>query len=172
LDKIVEASELADATIASVKRIAGELRPGVLEDLGLAAALRQEAQRFEERAGVLCRLQLPSSLPTLSREIGTAVFRIFQEALTNVGRHAESTQVEVELTHQGEQLVLRVADNGKGIGSLVLDDARSLGLLGMRERAQSLGGQLTVQPGSPHGTVVELKLPMLRHDPLPTSEPA
>jgi signal transduction histidine kinase len=164
LDRIVEASELADATLDSVKRIAGELRPGVLEDLGLAAALRQEAQRFQERAGVGCRLQLPDSLPAMPTEVATAVFRIFQEALTNVGRHAESTEVEVELVQEGEEVVLRVADNGKGIRASVLDDAKSLGLLGMRERAESLGGQLTVQPGSPRGTVVKLTLPVPRQE--------
>jgi len=160
LDKIVEAGELADATIAGVQRIAAELRPGVLEDLGLAAALRHEAQHFQERTGVHCRLQLPESLPDLPREIATNVFRIFQEALTNVARHAEAKELEVHLACEPGGLVLRVIDDGKGIRRSDLEDVKSLGLVGMKERAQLLGGEVTVQPGSPHGTMVELALPL------------
>jgi signal transduction histidine kinase len=161
LDKIVEAGELVDSTIASVQRIAAELRPGVLDDLGLTAALRHEARRFEERTGVQCRLQIPASIPTLASEVAMAVFRIFQEALTNVARHAESTVVEVELAYSADGLFLRVADNGKGIQSSNLEDSKSLGLLGMKERARSVGGSLTFNPVAPRGTAVNLVLPVL-----------
>lgn len=159
LDKLVEAGELADATIASVQRIAAELRSGVLEDLGLVAALRHETVRFQERAGVACRLSVPESDLVLPREAATGVFRIFQEALTNVARHAEATEVEVQLARQAEYLVLQIADNGRGIRPADLEDAKSLGLLGMQERAETLGGQVTFGPGVPSGTVVRLKLP-------------
>jgi two-component system, NarL family, sensor histidine kinase UhpB len=162
LDRIVEAGELVDSTLASVQRIASELRPRVLEDLGLAAAVQHEAQRFQERTGVICRLKTPESLPTLPPEVAMAVFRIFQEALTNVARHAESTEVEVELVFGADGLVLRITDNGKGIQGFNLEDARSLGLLGMKERAQAVGGEVNFKPVSPHGTVVNLALPLLK----------
>jgi two-component system, NarL family, sensor histidine kinase UhpB len=164
LDKIVEASEMVDATIVSVQRIASELRPGVLEELGLPAALLHEAQRFQERTGVRCRLQTPESIPTLPPEVAMAIFRIFQEALTNVARHAESTEVEVQLVFEAEGLVLRIVDNGKGIQRSNLEDAKSLGLLGMTERARAVGGELTLKPVSPRGTAVNLALPWLSHN--------
>jgi len=164
LDRIVEAGELADATIASVQRIAAELRPGVLEDLGLTAAIRHEAKRFEERTGVLCRLQLPESEPKLPDDLATTMFRIFQEAITNVARHAEATEVEVQLAQEADGLTLRVGDNGKGIRPADLEHAKSLGLVGMKERAESLGGKVTIQEGSPSGTVVQLVLPLSRHN--------
>lgn len=160
LDKIVEAGELADATIASVQRIASKLRPSVLEDLGLAAALEHEAHRFQERTGIACRLQVAEPLPAFPRDMATAVFRIFQEALTNVARHAEATEVDGELAERTGQLVLRVSDNGKGLRPSDLDDPKSLGLLGMNERAESLGGALTFQGGPRGGTSVRLVLPL------------
>ena len=159
LDKVVEASELADATIASVQRISSELRPSVLEDLGLSAALRHEAQRFQERTGIPCKLSAPDMLSALSRQVATAVFRIFQEALTNVVRHAEAKEVQAQLSEEGGQLVLKITDNGKGIRSADLDDPKSLGLLGMKERAELLGGEVTFQPGAHGGTVVTLRIP-------------
>jgi len=162
LERIVEAGELVDSTLESVQRIASELRPRVLEDLGLAAAVQHEALRFQERTGVICRLKAPESLPTLPPEVAMAVFRIFQEALTNVARHAESTEVEVELVFGADGLVLRITDNGKGIQDSNLEDARSLGLLGMKERAQAVGGQVVFKPVSPHGTLVNLALPLLK----------
>ena len=172
LDKIVGASGLVDDTIASVQRIAAELRPGVLEELGLTAALRHEAQRFQERTGVRCRLQVPESLPELSCETATTVFRVFQESLTNVARHSEAKEVEVQLACQSDGLVLRVTDDGKGIRPSELEDGKSLGLVGMKERAQSLGGEVTVQPTLPHGTVVELALPLSSHNTLPSTSTA
>jgi len=159
LDRIVEAGELADATIASVQRISSELRPSVLEDLGLSAALRHEAQRFQERTGIACALRADDEPPTLARQVATAVFRIFQEALTNVARHAEAKEVQIDLREQGGQLILQIIDNGKGIRPSDLEDAKSLGLLGMRERAELLGGEVTFQPNPSGGTVVRLCVP-------------
>jgi two-component system, NarL family, sensor histidine kinase UhpB len=160
LEKIVEAGELADATIASVQRISAELRPSVLEDLGLSAAVKYDAQRFQDRTSVVCKVRAADLPPALSKEVATAAFRIFQEALTNVARHAEATEVQVELSDENGQLVLRVADNGKGIRPSDLDDPKSLGLLGMRERAELLGGGVDFQPGVACGTLVTLRVPM------------
>lgn len=142
----------------------------MLEDLGLAAALQQESRLFQERTGLRSRLDVAESLPALSRDAATAVFRICQEALTNVARHAEATEVVVSLAEQAEQLVLQVADNGRGIRAADLEDPKSLGLLGMKERAASLGGELTFQPSSPRGTLVKLLLPSRK--PTPPIHPA
>jgi two-component system sensor histidine kinase UhpB len=159
LDKIVEAGELADATLASVQRISAELRPSVLEDLGLPAALKHEAQRFQDRTGIVCQLHAADFQAGFPLPVATAVFRIFQETLTNVARHAEARAVQVELREEDGQWVLLVADNGKGIRPSDLTDAKSLGLLGMEERATLLGGEVTFQSGAQGGTVVTLRLP-------------
>jgi two-component system sensor histidine kinase UhpB len=159
LDKIVEAGELANATIASVQRISSELRPGVLDDLGLSAALRHEAQRFQERTSIACTLRADDVPPTLARQVATAVFRVFQEALTNVARHAEATEVQIDLREQAGHLILQIIDNGKGIRASDFEDAKSLGLLGMKERAESLGGEVTFQPNLSGGTAVRLRVP-------------
>jgi two-component system sensor histidine kinase UhpB len=168
LDRIVEASELADATISSVQKISSELRTSVLEDLGLAAALRQEAQRFQERTGTVCTLRADDLTQTLSRQAATAVFRIFQEALTNIARHAEADAVQIDLNEQAGHLILQVTDNGKGIRPSELEDAKSLGLLGMKERAESLGGEISFRPAVACGTVVTLRVPC----PTVTAQPA
>ena len=135
LDKLVESGALADTTIIAVQKIASELRPGTLDNLGLIPALRHEAGRFQERTGVVCHLTLPDPPPELSRDTATAVFRIFQESLTNVARHAEASEIRCDFLVEGEQVVLRISDNGKGISPDALANPKSLGLLGMQERA-------------------------------------
>jgi two-component system sensor histidine kinase UhpB len=159
LDKAVEAGNLVDTTLAAVQKIATELRPSALDNLGLPAALRQEAARFEGRAGIRCQTDLPPCLEGVLPEAAIVVFRIFQEALTNVARHAGATQVEVHLTKQEDQIQLVVEDNGRGISPAALRNPRSLGLLGMQERAAALGGAVSVAAVSPHGTRVTLSLP-------------
>jgi PAS domain S-box-containing protein len=159
LERAVEASEIADAAIHTVQKIATELRPGTLDNLGLAAALRQEAGRFQERAGVACEISLPDEPLQLPREVATAVFRICQETFTNVLRHAQATRVRLSLSLEGDQVKLEVEDNGKGISSEALASTKSLGLLGMRERAAVLGGRLDLEPGREGGTRVTLRLP-------------
>lgn len=159
LDRVVESAEIADSAISSVQKIASELRPSLLDNLGLAAALEQEARRFEQRSGIACRVNLPADSLELPREAATVVFRIFQEALTNVARHAQATQVHAVLQSEAEQALLLVEDNGQGIRPEALTDARSLGLLGMRERAAVLGGEVSITAIQPHGTRVTLRLP-------------
>ena len=160
-DRIAAITQLADNAIVTVQNIAAELRPGILDNIGLAPALRHEAGRFQERTGIVCRLQLPSQPAEVSRDTATAVFRIFQEALTNVARHAHATTLDISLQEQGEQLVLEVADNGRGLPPDALDAPKSLGLLGMIERAGQLGGEVTFQSPAPGGTRVRLHLPRL-----------
>jgi len=159
LDKLVEAGELANTTIAAVQKISSELRPGTLDNLGLAAALQYEAGRFQERTGIACHVTVPEPPPDLSRDAATTVFRIFQEALTNVARHADAKEVRCDFLAEGDQVVLRVEDNGKGISPEALANPKSLGLLGMQERAGVLGGEVQVEAGKARGTRVTLRLP-------------
>ena len=159
LERVVESGEMAESAIGSVQRIATELRPAVLDNLGLAEALREEAQRFEQRASVACELQLPHEQLELSREAATTIFRVFQEALTNIARHAHATKVRVFLRAHAEGVELQVEDDGQGIVPDAIADSRSLGLLGMRERAAALGGDVAITPITPQGTRVSLRLP-------------
>lgn len=159
LDKLVETGELADKTIEAVQKISSELRPGILDNLGLSAALTHEAGRFQERTGVVCDVAVPGTAPALSRDATTAVFRIFQESLTNIARHAGATKVRCEFLLDGDQVILRIEDNGRGISSDALADPKSLGLLGMQERAAVLSGEVCIEPAAPSGTRVTLRLP-------------
>jgi PAS domain S-box-containing protein len=159
LDKVVATTELADATIKTVQRIASELRPGILDKLGLAMALQYEASRFEQHTGMACRLVLPEEDPPLSPQAATAFFRIFQEALTNVARHAHATAIEVELCPSADACRLEIRDNGCGIAGLDLANPKSLGLLGMQERARISGGDVVFSPRPGGGTVVSVTIP-------------
>lgn len=162
LDKLKELSTLTDEIIGQVRRISAELRPGVLDDLGLAAALSWQAQEFEKRTGIASAVHVEVGHHALRRELSTAVFRVLQEALTNVARHAGAEHVDVRLTEEdGAWLVLDVSDDGKSIRPEAIADPRSLGLLGMRERARRLGGTVSFEPREPRGTTVTLRMPLM-----------
>ena len=165
LDKLVVTAELVDATVNTVQRIAAELRPGILDKLGLPMALQYEATQFIERTGTACGLVLPTDDPPLRPEAATAFFRIFQEALTNVTRHAHATAVEVELRAEADCCRLEIRDNGQGITRVNLAHPRSLGLLGMRERARLLGGEVIFTPRPGGGTVVAVRIPNVQKTP-------
>ncbi len=171
IDKLVETSNLVDATIASVQRISAGLRPSALDNLGLAAALTEEAEQFSSRAGIACSVSITDVPAALPAEISTAVFRIFQEALTNVARHSEARKVEAALAVSDHVLMLRIHDDGKGIDPSIIEDPRSLGLIGMLERAENVGGHLVLARHPEQGTEVTLTLPLpvqtipdLRHE--------
>jgi PAS domain S-box-containing protein len=153
--------ELVDQTIQSVRRIATELRPGILDDLGLVAALEWAAEEFEARTGTRCRLDLPGDDIEIDQERATAMFRIFQETLTNVARHAKASEVGVRLAKHNGDLTLEVHDNGKGIDEEELSAGGSLGILGMRERAALLGGELGIIGAPQKGTTVRVRIPEL-----------
>lgn len=159
LDRAVAASELADATIATVQKIALELRPGTLDKLGLAAALAEEARRFQERSGVECVVTVADSWPSLPAEIEGELFYICQEALTNVARHARAKRVAIALWACGENLNLEVSDDGSGLGEAELREPHSLGLIGMRERAVQCGGTVEFSRNEPRGTRVAVRVP-------------
>ena len=160
IDKAVEAGELADQTITAVQRIAAELRPGVLDQLGLFTALKHEAQRFQHRTNIACKVELPPRQPELPSQVTTAVFRIFQETLTNVARHAEATEVRVTFREEGSRVIFEVADNGRGMPADALGSPKALGLLGMKERAAVLRGDVQFQGSPGRGTTVTLRLPL------------
>jgi len=158
LGRIRSTLQLADSTIQSARRISTELRPGVL-DLGLAAALEWQAREFQARTGIRCRLRL-SHQAMVPPDVSTALFRIFQEALTNIARHARATRAEVVLKKQPDGLVLRIGDNGRGFDPANSSSSKSLGLLGMRERAAILGGRVEISSAPGKGTRVTAWIPL------------
>ena len=158
-EKTKSMADLIDATIRTVKRICTELRPGVLDDLGLIAAIEWQAEEFQKRTGIQCDVSFDPGDIAVDGERSTAIFRILQEALTNVIRHAEATRVQVHLERKDNHVLLRVEDNGKGIGKDRVSDPRSFGLIGIRERARFLGGEVRIEGSASRGTVVTVSLP-------------
>ncbi len=157
--RLEEMKRAADNIIQSVWRISAGLRPGVLDLLGLEAAIKWQAQEFAKQTGIACEFRAGLGELPLDSSLATAVFRIFQEALTNVTRHANASRVTVDLGVDGSMVVLEVADDGVGLPSAG-PRGRSLGLLGMRERARRLGGDCAVRPRDPTGTLVSLRVPL------------
>jgi PAS domain S-box-containing protein len=162
--RIERCLKLVDETIQVVRRIATELRPGILDDLGLGAAVEWAAEEFHSRTGIKCRVRLPEADIALDSERATALFRILQETMTNVARHANATEVEVTLAETNGSLSMRIHDNGRGISDDDLAESRSLGILGMRERALLLGGRLTINGSPAKGTTVKVRVPAMRLD--------
>jgi PAS domain S-box-containing protein len=158
MQKMQSAIRMVDSTIHSVRKIATELRPAVL-DLGLVAAIEWQAHEFQARTGTECQLDLPSDEVSLGKDKLIAVFRVLQETLTNVARHSGATRTRIILREQLRDLVLEIHDNGKGM-SLDQVSSGSLGLLGMRERALSVGGELTIRSSPGEGTVVTARIPL------------
>lgn len=154
LKRTLEATELVNATVRTVQRIASELRPAILDQLGLWAALREEVRIFERRANLACQLALPENESMIPGACATACFRILQEALTNVARHAQADQVDISLALHDSRLVMLINDNGCGIDLTKLSDPQSMGLFGMRERARQLGGALSLSRRPEGGTSV------------------
>jgi len=157
--KLETMSHATDEILAQVRRISSELRPGILDDLGLRAAIEWQAEEFERRTGTKCSVKADIGDLRLERSLATAVFRIFQEALTNVARHASATEVEVALRLERGQLKLDVADDGVGVPEIAPRSA-TLGLLGMRERARRVGGDCQIKRRSPRGTIVSVSVPL------------
>jgi len=157
--KLEDMAGIIDSTAQGIQRVAAELRPSVLDELGLRAAIEWEAREFATRTGIECRVELPEGQPAVDASRATAVFRIFQEALTNVARHAAATHVIVRLGMTPNALDLTVEDNGRGIREGALHDSRSLGLLGMRERAGNFHGNVTITGNPGAGTILTLTMP-------------
>jgi signal transduction histidine kinase len=158
--KIKAMAARVDDTILTVRRIATELRPGVLDNLGLAAAIEWQAAEFQERTAIRCDVRIEVKETVWDREFNTMCFRIFQETLTNIVRHAKATRVDVRLSQVDHELVLTVRDNGRGISEEEVVHARSIGLIGMRERVAQVGGQVFFFGLPDRGTTVTMRVPM------------
>jgi len=160
LDKIPPIISVVDSTIDTVRRISSELRPGVLDDLGLAPAIEWQTQQFEQRTGIHCSCSVKPSTVDLGQEQATAMFRVFQEILTNVLRHAQATSIDVSAFQEGQCFMLEVKDNGRGITAPEKTNIRSLGLLGMQERIQLIGGSVQIDGVAGEGTRVKVCVPL------------
>lgn len=151
-------SKLIDMNIQTVKRISAELRPGLLDDLGLTAAIEWQAEEFRKRTGIKCELSVRPDDMELERDLSTAIFRIFQETLTNVVRHAKAKKVRVSLKKNEETLIFQVKDDGKGISEREVSSPKSIGLIGMRERVRFFGGEMEIDGDK--GTTVMVTIPV------------
>lgn len=159
-ERLLTMSDLIDATIHTVRRVATELRPGLLDDLGLIAALEWQAQDFEERTGLACERHLPDEDMSLNQDLATTLFRIFQETLTNVARHAHATRVQVSFERTPRHLTLTVQDDGVGITPAQIASPKSLGLIGIRERVRAWKGEASFRAAPDQGTSVVVRIPL------------
>jgi len=157
--KIQSMLTLVDKTIKTVKRISSELRPGVLDDLGLTAAIEWQARQFRKRTGIPCDVAVHPPTINPDKEHSTALFRIFQEALTNVARHAGATKVLAQIEENDGEIILTVADNGKGITRRQIASSKSFGIMGIRERVNYFGGEVKIAGSPKKGTALQVTIP-------------
>jgi signal transduction histidine kinase len=159
VERLRSSVQVADEMIRNVRTLATELRPGIL-DLGIAAAIEWQAAEFQKRTEIECTVDLYEEDGLIESSVATELFRIFQEAMTNVIRHSQATHVHIALKCDGIHLLLEITDNGKGISQRDIENRNALGLLGMRERASLIGGSLFIT-GSPHvGTALCVTVPV------------
>jgi signal transduction histidine kinase len=158
--KVQAMEQTVGQIIRTVRKISTELRPGVLDEFGLADAIEWQAKDFQNRTGISCKLSLHPTDKITDTVYSTAIFRIFQEALTNVMRHAAASQVTVGLEKVADRLLLEVRDNGIGIAEERIFDSKSLGLTGIRERVLRLGGEVSISGKPGKGTLLKVTLPL------------
>lgn len=156
--RLRSATQLVDSAIETVRKIAAELRPSILDDLGLIVAIEWQIEQFQKRTGILCTRTLPEDGLLLSGKKATAIFRIFQETLTNIARHAKATRVDIKLVQDNKYLLLEIRDNGKGIEASDLARPK-FGLLNIRERSEGLGGKAEISSLPGRGTTVAVRIP-------------
>ena len=159
IEKTDSMGKLIDSTVQTVRKIATGLRPEMLDDMGLIAAVGWQAKEFQKRTGIRCRAKLPPEVK-FDIDISTTMFRIFQEILTNVARHSRATRVDIELQIAPDKVGLEVVDNGVGITDIDMSGKKSLGLLGMHERALLFGGDVNITGTPSHGTRVSVSIPL------------
>lgn len=157
--KMRSMAKLLDDMVQLVQKIATELRPAVLDELGLGPAIEWQAKEFRSRTGVACALDIHPESLVVSGDRATTIFRILQEILTNVTRHANATSISIQMKRLGGHLELKVADNGRGITPMQISSSKSLGLVGMRERALLWGGEMSIIGDQEKGTTAILRLP-------------
>lgn len=162
---VAEMGERIDGAIDFVRRIASEMRPAVLDRLGLAAALEWLVRGFETKTGLAVALEVQDTEEPIDGLVSTTLFRIAQEALTNAARHADATEVGLALSRTEDALVLAVRDNGRGIDRAAAEGSQSLGILGMKERARLIGGSCSVRGRAGRGTTITVRVPLQPPDP-------
>jgi signal transduction histidine kinase len=160
VNKLQSSIGLIEVSIQSVRQISSDLRPAVLDHLGLREAIEWTATKFEARTGIRCRLAWAVTTEVADRTRQLAIFRILQEALTNVVRHAHAGAVRISVRERGRMLTLTIRDNGRGITKAERSSVDSIGLLGMMERARLLGGRMAIAGASGRGTTVTVTVPM------------
>jgi signal transduction histidine kinase len=158
--KINSLSDMIDASVESVQKISAKLRPGILDELGLIAAIEWQSEEFEKLTNIKCSLVLSKEELKLQKNKSTAIFRIFQEALTNIARHSQATKIGISLLNHQSNIYLEIMDNGKGISPEQIKDFKSLGIHGMEERAMVFGGQVYVEGIPGKGTIVKVEIPI------------
>lgn len=158
--KIVSMMQSVDILFQQLHKIVRELRPVILDDLGLVPAIEWLSEEFQKRSGLSCKFHLPSEQLSLDKERSTAIFRVYQEILTNIMRHAHASKVHVHLKQDQKNLILEVHDNGRGFNSTETLDKKSLGILGMKERMFSFGGDIVFHSLEQRGTRVTARLPL------------
>ncbi len=163
VDKAEKMKKLVDTTVASVRRIAADLRPVMLDDLGLVAALESLLHDLSQRTGIVVAFKADEAGLNFGEPLSSALYRIAQEALTNVARHAQATEVRIGIRNDGDRLVLTVSDNGRGFDPAAETGRKSYGVLGIRERAYTLGGAASIESHPGGGTVVEVVIPAARY---------
>jgi PAS domain S-box-containing protein len=159
-EKVKSMSKLTDTTIKTVRKIASELRPIILDDLGITAAIEWQTQEYQKRSGIPCRFHVIPAEFELDQKRSTALFRIFQETLTNVFRHARASEVNITLEKRDGTVNLLVKDNGIGISKKKINNPKSIGLLGIKERVHSLGGSVEIKGIRNKGTTVSVTIPV------------
>jgi signal transduction histidine kinase len=162
---------LTDTTTNTSRRIASELRPTALDDLGLTEAIEWQALQFQERTGITVQCECTLENLGLSGEQSTAVFRIFQEALTNILRHAQATRVNIQMKVEDGEFILTISDNGRGLTDEEKLGQHTLGLLGMRERAHLIGGEVSITSAKRRGTIITVRLPVANQEAVKKSVP-
>lgn len=161
-EKVRSLSATTTSLIRSVKNIASELRPGVLDQLGLVKTLKSEAREFKGHTRIQCRFKTNTARAKFDRSAAVAIFRIVQAALTNIARHAHASRALITLMKKKNGLILTVMDNGKGISRKLIYSHNSLGITGMRERALALGGTFTLGGSRNKGTILKVQIPLSR----------
>ena len=159
-ERLKSVSELTDSAIQTLKRISAELRPAMLDDLGLSAAIEWQAEEYKKHTGIDCKYSSRPGDIFLGQDHSIALFRICQELLTNAARHTAATEVKIFLRQTAKEAELKVKDNGRGITEEQISSPRSFGLIGMRERARSLGGDIEVSGVPGRGTTVLVTIPL------------
>ena len=164
VDKLEKMLLLLNGTVAAMRRISANLRPLMLDDLGIASAAAWLVDNFRERSGTECRLSITDPTFHLAEPYATAVFRILQEALTNIAKHALASLVEISIGEINGEVRLSIADNGRGFSATDPRKSDSFGLMGVRERVYMLNGSVDIDSAPGHGTVINVRIPITQSE--------